>query len=256
MVLGCLLQTLIPAFAALSAPVTSESYDSILFFTYNVYNGLDDNSISLIMNIDADILAIQEAYHIYYQENLLSIHQLSTLLSYDYYASPENYNQGTYGLAIFSKYEIIESSFIELTSPGKTTPRGLLFAKIRKNTTVATVVTTHFDLPFFYFVRNSQAGTLLENLESNMPTIVLGDFNTPNTILDFTYWRLFTHLHDTWVVSGNPPFTGKTWPVEHPYLRVDYIFVNDFCTTVKGSAEIIANEQSSDHLGLAVRLHF
>lgn len=253
-ILGSFIQTLVPFFVALSASTTSEDSGSIKVTTYNVYNGLADYTISFLDEIDADILALQEAYEVYYQGSIINMSQLASILSYPYYTSPTNYNQRTYGLAILSNYEIVNSSFVELSGPSSTSPRGLLIADMLKDNETVRVITTHLDLPLYYLSRFNQAEVLLNQISNSVPTIVLGDFNTPNSILDLTYWRLFTNLHDTWVASGNAPFSGKTWPVDFSYLRVDYIFVNDICTIVRGSAELTKDEQASDHCGLSVKL--
>ena len=249
-----LLQTLTPFFVSLSAPTNTDDSGSVKVSTFNVQNGLDTYTIDLLAEVSADILALQEVYEIFSQGSAINISQLASSLSYPYYASPINYNQRLYGLVILSNFEIIKSSFVELSGPSFTNPRGLLIADISKDNTTVRVITTHLDLPWLCLTRFNQATTLLAQINDSIPTIVLGDFNTPNFILDLAYWRLFTNLHDTWIVSGNPPFTGKTWPAEFSLLRVDYIFVNDYCTTVRESAELIIDVQSSDHRGLSVRL--
>jgi endonuclease/exonuclease/phosphatase family metal-dependent hydrolase len=253
-IISSLIQTLVPFFVSLSAPTVAEDSGSVKVSTYNIQNGLDTYTIDLLAELAADILALQEVYEIFYHGSEINMSQLASSLSYPYYASPTNYNQRLYGLVILSKFEIIKSSFVELSGPSYTTPRGLLIADINKNNTTVRVITTHLDLPWLCLTRFSQAKTLLAQINDSIPVVVLGDFNTPNSIFDLTYWRLFTNLHDTWIVSGNPPFTGKTWPVEFSLLRVDYIFVNDYCTTVRESAELITDVQSSDHRGLSVRL--
>ena len=249
-----LIQTLVPFFVSLSAPTINEELGSITVSTYNVQNGLGTYTIDLLEELDSDILALQEVYQVFYEGFTINMSQLASVLSYPYYASPADYNQELYGLAIFSKFEIVKAAFIELSGPSNTNARGLLITDIKKDNTTIRVITTHLDLPWIYLTRFNQAAALLAQVNSSIPTIVLGDFNTPNSILDITYWRLFTHLHDTWIVSGNAPFSGKTWPVEFSLLRVDYIFVNDYCTTVLGSAVLISDAQASDHRGLSVKL--
>lgn len=252
----CLLQILIPFFVSFSANVTSKDSNSVKVFTYNVGKGLDDGVIDLLSEVDADIVALQEAYRMFYQGSEVNNSQLASLLSYDYFVSLEGYNQRTYGLTILSKYEIINSTFTKLPDAKNSLPRGFITAQIKINLTLITVITTHLSFPAFYFNRLNQANQIIDAVNFSVPTIVLGDFNTPNSIFDITYWRLFTTFHDAWISSGKPPFAGKTWHVSFPILRVDYIFVNDYCTVVKGSAELYENELSSDHKGFMVKLQF
>ena len=158
-----------------------------------------------------------------------------------------------YGLAIFSHYNITDTQFIHIRDDD-VLARGILIAEIDVNGTLINVIDTHLDIPFYYFQRYRHAQTVLKNLDDSKPLILLGDFNTPNALLDITYWSLFTNLHDAWIASGKAPFSGKTWHVKFPFLRIDYIWVNDLCTVVKKTAGLAWDPVSSDHRALTVRV--
>lgn len=249
-------QVLIPHFVSLTATKTADKENSVKFLTYNVQDGLNTQGIDLILNSHADIIVLQEAYWFYYNDIQINSSQLTTLLSYDYFVSSEDHNADGYGLIILSKYEIMKSEFIKLSDAKNSRPRGLLKAEIKINNTEIAVFTTHLNLPNFYFNRLKQVKEIINNVNNSQPTVLLGDFNSPNSIFDLAYWRLFTKFHDTWLASGKTPFRGKTWHISLPVLRIDYILVNEYCTIVKNSASLIENPNSSDHKGVMVRLKF
>jgi endonuclease/exonuclease/phosphatase family metal-dependent hydrolase len=183
----------------------------------------------------------------------LNISEFAAQLSFEYYAIPSLSEVWHYGLAIFSKYNITHSEFIHIRDDD-VLARGLLIAEIDVNGTQITVIDTHLDIPTYYFRRYRQVQTIIENLVDSNPLILLGDFNTPNSLLDISYWSLFTNLQDTWIASGKAPFFGKTWHVSFPFLRIDYIWVNKLCTVVKGTSELAWNVDSSDHRAITVRI--
>jgi endonuclease/exonuclease/phosphatase family metal-dependent hydrolase len=248
-----LVQILVPLFVGIAAPTTKNPLDSLKILSYNVQFGANDDTISLISGMEADIVGLQELTAVEKNGDILSIEEFADELSFEYYAIPSALDVWSYGLVIFSHYNITQTDFIHICSDDVLS-RGILIAEIDVNGTLINVIDTHLDVPFYYVSRYQHAQKILDVLENSKPLILLGDFNTPNSLLDITYWSLFTHLHDSWIASGKAPFLGKTWHVSFPFLRIDYIWVNDLCTVVKKSAELAWNIDSSDHKALAVRI--
>lgn len=248
-----LVQVLVPLFVGFSASTTVDSTDSLKILTYNVQFGANDETIELISNMEADIVGLQELTAAQYNGSDLSLSEFAALLSYDYYAIPSSLEVWHYGLAIFSRYNITNVEFIHIRDDD-VLARGILIAEIDVNGTLINVIDTHLDIPFYYFQRYRHVQSVLENLDHSKPLILMGDFNTPNSLLDISYWSLFTNLQDTWIASGKAPFLGKTWHVSFPFLRIDYIWINKLCTVVKGTSELAWNVDSSDHRALAVQI--
>ncbi len=248
-----LVQVLLPFFVGLTASTTTNSQNSIKILTYNVEFGANDETIALISQVDADIVGMQELTHAEKLGSSFNITEFAEELSYEYYAIPSPVDVWRYGLAIFSRYTITNTQFIHIRDDD-VLARGILIAEIDVNGTLINVIDTHLDIPFYYIRRYRHVQTVLENLDHSKPLILLGDFNTPNSLLDISYWSLFTNLHDTWIASGKAPFFGKTWHVSFPFIRIDYIWVNDLVTTVRKSAELSWDRLSSDHRALAVSI--
>ncbi len=252
--LSCyLVQILLPFFVGLTASTTKNSSNSLKILSYNVEFGANSETISLITEMEADIVGLQELTGVEKDGIGLSISEFADQLSYEYYAIPSSEDVWSYGLAIFSKYNITNTEFIQIREDDVLS-RGILIAEIDVNGTLINVIDTHLDVPFYYISRYHHVQTILDNLDYSKPLILLGDFNTPNSLLDISYWSLFTHLHDTWIASGKAPFLGKTWHVSFPFLRIDYIWVNHLCTVVKNSAQLAWNVESADHKALSIRI--
>jgi endonuclease/exonuclease/phosphatase family metal-dependent hydrolase len=248
-----LVQILVPLFVGLTAPTTKNSLNSMKILSYNVQFGANDQTISLITDIEADIVGLQELTAAEKNGYPLSIEEFANELGFPYYGIPSEIDVWSYGLAIFSKYNITNTEFVHVRSDDVLS-RGILIAEIDVNGTQINVIDTHLDVPFYYFSRFQHVQKILDILDYSKPLILLGDFNTPNSLLDITYWSLFTHLHDSWIASGKAPFLGKTWHVSFAFLRIDYIWVNDLCNVVKNTAELFWNRDSSDHKALAIRI--
>ncbi|MBN2155501.1 MAG: endonuclease/exonuclease/phosphatase family protein [Candidatus Lokiarchaeota archaeon] len=225
--------------------------NSVKIFTYNVQFGSNDATMDLITQVDADIVALQEVTNIIANERALSIAEYASALSYEYVAIPSELNVWDYGLIILSRYNITSTNFITIRED-EVLSRGILIAELDINGTLINVINSHLDIPLRYVRRFQHVQSILDIIDYSKPLILLGDFNTPNYLIDISYWSLFSHLQDAWIASGKTPFLGKTWHVCFPFLRIDYIWINHLCTVVKHTADLVWNRSSSDHRGLMV----
>ncbi|MHA2099824.1 MAG: endonuclease/exonuclease/phosphatase family protein, partial [Candidatus Kariarchaeaceae archaeon] len=85
------------------------STNSIKVVTYNVEFGLSDLIYNQLLEIDADIVALQEATWVSINSINYSMDEVANLLNMKYLAPGSGFNQA-YGLVIFSKWEILASS--------------------------------------------------------------------------------------------------------------------------------------------------
>lgn len=149
------LQLLIPLFVSFSASSTKDQTNSLKFLSYNVQFGANDESVQVITQCDADIVALQELTNIIYEGSSLTISEFATLLSYDYYAIPTISEVREYGLAILSRYNITYSQLIPVRYDDMLS-RGMLIAEINVNDTIVIVINTHLDVPYYYIQRYQQ----------------------------------------------------------------------------------------------------
>lgn len=148
---------------------------SISIMSYNIHRGKDykdkysiEEIINYLEESDADIICLQEV--------LFSHHQLLRELgNYDsQFVANIDIPIASTGLATYSKYPIIESNHITLTS--KTEPRGALHTVYNINEKIVNVINVHLGLDRKERVK--QVKELVEysqDLEGEV--IIAGDFN-------------------------------------------------------------------------------
>ena len=200
----------------------------------------------------------------YYPTNLddhLGTHQ------YPLPASLSAHHQSYYweGLSIIAKPMILETGGYFLSMPadcGDTNKRVTQYAKLLKSGQIYNIANVHFAYATPCAVLNaSETIDYLERvLPKNEPTFIAGDFNEKpdSPIFDLIRDHDYT---DAWqTLRPNDP--GYTSNSEHPYKRIDYIWVNSAARAYLGNAEqirLIGNHATdglypSDHYGIALTL--
>lgn len=251
LILYVILQLIIPP-QRISIDSISTSNSSISVLTYNVEYGLSNAGIDVLKSSQADIIALQEVYDIALNEQELSPEVFAQELNYSIIL-PEDYVLADYGLLILSKFPIQESTLIQLPGVQWTREYGLYCSILLITPTTETeVCTTHFANPIFPGSRNRQAKTILTELSLERPTILMGDFNTPNSILDPVWWKLTGAFSDGYGASVNT-YSGQTWYRNFPVLRVDYVFITDHWSVLQNSTTLHSTTDS-DHKGLQLVL--
>jgi endonuclease/exonuclease/phosphatase family metal-dependent hydrolase len=151
---------------------------------------------------------------------------------------------GSQGNAILSRYAIEESDNIDISISGKE-PRGLLYAHVRVDDTLVSIVNAHFGL--FWSERRRQLGMLGEFLRRHAPLgpcVVAGDFNDWHRRLGAGFAALgFEEAHAS--VSGKLPLT---FPSPLPFLSLDRLYFSGLSST---AARVVRDRRwffSSDHL--------
>jgi endonuclease/exonuclease/phosphatase family metal-dependent hydrolase len=148
---------------------------------------------------------------------------------------------GQTGNAILSKFPILKSEIIPLTSTGER--RVVLKAVIEAERTKLTCLCTHLGLSAEE--RLTQVKELLKTIEEEKnPLILMGDFNALPESFEVT--MLSQKLTDAMKDKGQ-----ATFPIVNPKARIDYIFISSNCVII--NADIIKSE-ASDHLPLFAAL--
>ncbi|MDC3412161.1 endonuclease/exonuclease/phosphatase family protein [Aquibacillus sp. 3ASR75-11] len=236
---------------------------AIKFMSYNIHHGVGlDGELSLeriaqvMRDANVEIIGVQEVDKFYGSRSNYKdqAKELSTLLGY-YYVYGANlslYPEGghdkarQYGIAILSKYPIIESENIELSSYGNE-PRGLLRTKIDVGGILVSVFNTHLGLDTSE--RLAQIKEITRVTSSFVrPRILLGDFNAePNS--EEIKWLL--HEGD-FVDCFKEIENAVTFPADNPNRRIDYILTSK---SIKFSNQNMMHTQVTDHLPITIKLY-
>ncbi len=232
---------------------------TVKVMSYNIHHAVGlDNELSLpsianvIKETNADIIAIQEVDR-YFGERSQFVDQareLAKLVGYHYTfganlnlkPAPGQVENRQYGTAILSKYPIIDSKNIHLSSDGE--QRGLLIGKVNVRGVHLTVFNTHLGLS--HVERMGQVEEIIEiSSYYNEPTVLMGDLNAEPKSKELERLQTGLNVVDTFkdVVEAN------TYPVLHPTKRIDYILTSSDVTYKNSNVHY---SESSDHLPIVV----
>ena len=229
---------------------------SLSIVSYNIQQGSDDNGnknlegqYEVIKDLDGDIIALQESDTCRISSGNTDIVRLidNQLKLYSYYG-PKTVT-GTYGIALLSKFPIINPRTFYMESKGEQT--ATIWAKIIVGTTEFNIFVTHLGNYEDPAEDRSQI-VQQENILSLMPglqnVILMGDFNfRPNTE---QYNITVAELYDCWeLVPPSLQLIGdvpESWVPRLPHARIDHIFVSgDLNTTV--SRVLYTGGNAADH---------
>lgn len=228
------------------------STNSIKVLTFNVEYGFTELIFNQISKIDADIVVLQEANSVFINSSGYMMSQIADLLNMYYLSSEGNMIQ-LYGLVIFSRWEIVQNNFINYKDQPGTFPRALEIVHIQSPYGLIEVMNTHLSFPTSVSARYRQVNTIIDHVDNDIPTIIAGDFNTPASLLDPSYWKLSSKFSDGWIASGGNLYTGRTWNSDIPLLRVDYIWLTNQWSIIEDSYQLYESPES-DHLGFSVEI--
>jgi endonuclease/exonuclease/phosphatase family metal-dependent hydrolase len=203
--------------------------------------------MDFIESTGADILCFQEFFECHdpllFEANIPELKKRG----YPYFAfhpSSELFNgKLQYGLAIFSRFPITKSNYLENTKGEHS--EGLLIADITVNDTTIRVFNTHLETPGIsksdyteqgemkfsksvlsklknsYYLRNVQAERTIDEVKrSPFPVILAADLgDVPNS---YAYFTLRSDLQDAFLKKGYG--LGTTLRHTSPTLRIDFLF--------------------------------
>lgn len=247
-----LLQLTVPLLFTSSDPMDPSS-QQLRIMTYNTHDGNLLELVPDLAELHLDVLALQEidgSPHDNLSETLLLLAADLDMTLVDV----ADYPYQLYGMALLTRLPILSSSYHDLTivdwGDDIPTPRSMIMAMVDTPQGQLQLISTHLNTPNFYTTRARQLDRVLDFYNNSQSTVLLGDFNTPAWLIDYTYDRLSVIFEDAWVVAGNHPSSGKTWHADLGLLRVDYIWVTDDIGVVTDSAQLY--DGNSDHHGLLV----
>ena len=213
--------------------------------SYNIRKaiGLDrrrdpERIVAVLREVDADVIALQEADR-RVGDRASAIPRV-LLDDTDWQALPLGMRArslGWHGNALLVRRGIVAEAFTPLELP-RLEPRGAVWAQLEHEGRRFCVVGTHLDLSGIR--RRAQIRTILEWLDHECPTILLGDFNQwgsqSGAMREFDErWRLVD--------------PGRSFPSRRPVARLDRILVTQECKVARSGVHHSAlAARGSDHL--------
>lgn len=234
--------------------------------SYNIHHGVGlDNQLSLeriagvIRDAGADIVGLQEVDRFYGERSGFQdqAKELAELLGYHYayganldLAPAEGQTENRqYGTAIVSKYPILKSENVWLSSFGKE-QRGVLHAVINVRGVHVDVYNTHLGLDVTSRLAQAQEIVDLASASgSEGPALLLGDLNAEPASEEVGL-LLNSGL---FVNSFEGVEDAYTFPVRNPSATIDYILTSP---GVSHANQRVIQTEASDHLPIVTEVVF
>jgi endonuclease/exonuclease/phosphatase family metal-dependent hydrolase len=217
--------------------------DGFRIMTFNIKHG-DVSSLEAIADViraeAPDVVGLQEVdVDADRSDNVDQPHRLSQLtgMASLFRSSLTFSGGGDYGLALLSRFPILTSSKLELTSSGE--QRILVIVDVLTEHGTIPVAVTHLGLTSAE--RVVQVDEILAELGNRTNVILMGDMNAQPDSPEME--ALAGLLSDAWEAGSGD---GSTIPVDAPTRRIDYIFLGSAWPTPT-QAHVPATT-ASDHL--------
>lgn len=234
------------------------SYNVRMFnhYKWNKDEQLDQKAFDFITEKSPDILVLQEYYH---------SPKISFQYPFKYIKTKSKKNK--FGLAIYSKYKIINSGSFDFEKSAN----NIIFADILKNKDTLRVYNIHLESlkinPNKEYFGEENNKKLLGRLQTTFQKqatqteqflahetqwkgkkIVCGDFN--NTAFSWVYRKISTNKKDAFIEAGKG--FGKTFDYPFP-MRIDFILTS---ATININQFITYSEKFSDHFPILARINW
>ncbi|MFB7221398.1 endonuclease/exonuclease/phosphatase family protein [Streptomyces sp. NPDC056227] len=259
---AAVLAAVAPATAAdANVPGSQAPAVSLRVATYNIHAGAgEDNVFDLdrtaeaIRGLHADVVGLQEV-DVHWSSRSDFVDEAEALAEkldmqvffapiYDNAPATQGGDRAQYGVAVLSRYPVIEAENHEITRLSTQVPNPVPapapgFAEVTVNVkgSHVHVYSTHLDYRANPSVRSAQVADTLKVLaEDSGPKVLVGDFNATANAPELA--PLWQQLRDT------APDGGGTYPAINPFKRIDFVTVSPDITVV--GAQEVATE-ASDH---------
>lgn len=223
--------------------------DSLIIMTYNIRHakGLD-GKVDLhrilrdIQKSGADVIGLQEVDRYVYRSSFQDqISELAAQLKMNAVFMPtiNGGYLGQYGIAILSRYPIVNSHKVSLPTEGE--PRGMLTAAMIVEGRKIEVTNLHLGLS--KKERDEQVSFIINRLSSEKAaSIVLGDFNMSSNARQM---RGIETAYNEWRLTnpGRTVIGGR---------QIDHIFTN---LKVRPESVYTLKSDASDHLPVVAKIH-
>lgn len=233
--------------------------------TYNIAAGIGadgqfdlDRTASVIRESEADIIGLQEvdvhwgsrSHWIDEVQYLAEALEMQAYFAPIYDMDPAESDQPRrqFGLAVLSKYPILEAHNHEITRLSTQEPNpepkltpGFLEALVHVDGARVWFYVTHLDYRGDPTVREMQVADMQQIMSNRYNRILVGDLNAKPDASELQ--PLFDTFTDTWTAAGDGD--GFTFPADTPDRRIDYILAE---SDLGVQAARVEPSQASDHL--------
>lgn len=232
------------------------------------YDEKAENAISLIKEIDPDIVCLQELSKNYISNDYRDIVEImkNSMGMYSHCAKADTYEGGfSFYNGIFSKYEIIESGGFFIQQPNEGTDdfskQGRVCATVKvklNHDTYFDIATTHSSYVHRFedsIEKQDEINKLIDYLKTKKENFIFtGDLNTPP---DSKYISMIEeqlkncgpdYAENTWTTK---PFSYNGFEENKLNWRLDYVFGSKDIKVI--SSKVIQTEYS-DHLPILVEI--
>ena len=227
--------------------------------TYNIHSGvgmdkkLDLQRIADLINHERpDLVGLQEVDRgVKRTEARDEIVELAGMTHMDYaFGHNLDFQGGKYGVAILSRFLILQPEHREFENKREAERRGMLRVEMDVDGRRVNFVTTHLDFQNDdgRLFETQQLLKFLENVRG--PLVVVGDWNDEPT--GGAYKLMLTKFADSWLDS-RAKGQGLSYPADKPVKRIDYIFYRTE-DGLSAKKTWVINTQASDHVPLVAEL--
>ncbi len=248
--------------------IASENSLSIMSYNvrmFNAYKWVDDPLIpqkisDFVEEKDPDLLVTQEHY--------VGVKKMFKNYPYQYVYLKDSNSE--FGMAVFSKYPIINRKSVDFPQDGN---NNAIFVDIVKNKDTLRVFNVHFQslnikpglqdikdadskqlagrIGFGFRLQQQQAIKMMEEVNrSPYKTLILGDFN--NTAFSYIYrYVKGDRFQDAFLKAGTG--FGKTFNLNYFPLRIDFLFID---ASINVNSFEVYRVDYSDHFPLMTTLEW
>lgn len=238
--------------AGVEAASADASPELLRLMTYNIKHGELSSlgAIADVINAEmADVVGLQEVdVDAERSGNVDQPHRLGQLtgMANLFRSALTLPDGGLYGLAVLSRFPIIVSDKVSLTSSGE--QRILVVVDIDVNGTTIPFCITHLGLTAAE--RTKQVGEIVAALDGKPWSVLVGDMNaTPD---EGSMKILASKLTDAWPKAGTG--SGYSIPSDTPTKRIDYVYLGSSWSAPE-EAHVPATE-ASDHRPVVVSIPY
>ncbi len=235
---------------------------------YNIHAGKDGAGVdnlegvaALVRSTGADLVLLQEVDRRTRRSGNVDQPEVLAMRTgfHVAFGSALDFDGGTYGVAILSRWPILSDTLIHLPvrpaqtrAGGSREPRGALRAVVAGPTGRLAILNTHLDASGADTWRRQEADSvvaLVARMRRDEPFVIAGgDFNsTPESAVQGAVRA--GELRDSWTECAEGP--GYTYPEKTPLKRIDYLFLTG---TIRCSSARVVETLVSDHRPLLVTL--
>ena len=240
-------------FALTAAPADTGSQTpspDLRIVSYNIKHGQGNDKVvdlertaEVLRKLSPDIVGLQEVDDSAKRTNgVKQAARLGELLGMRHaFGKFMDFQGGAYGLAMLSKFPIVEETVIRL--PDGNEPRVALAVRVQPSGGAAfTVITVHFDWVDDDAFRFAQAETLAKRLDGwPGPYVLLGDFN------DLPDSRTLALFRSRATEAKKPAGASFTFSSTKPEKEIDYLFFAPATAFAAREVRVIDEPVASDH---------